>query len=71
MPVKKELLIEGADYYYRGHYGDLGTKSKAVAYIEFDNKESSKLGIPLPKGTLRVYKKDSAGNAQFIGENNM
>lgn len=71
VPAKKELLIEGADYYYRGQYGDLGTKLKAAAYIEFDNKESAKLGMPLPKGTLRVYKKDSAGNAQFIGENNI
>jgi hypothetical protein len=24
--------------------------------------------MPLPKGIIRVYKKDGAGNAQFIGE---
>jgi hypothetical protein len=24
--------------------------------------------MPLPKGVIRVYKKDAAGNAQFIGE---
>jgi hypothetical protein len=24
--------------------------------------------VPLPKGIVRVYKKDSAGRAQFIGE---
>jgi hypothetical protein len=24
--------------------------------------------MPLPKGLMRVYKKDSAGNAQFVGE---
>ena len=26
------------------------------------------LGIPMPKGVVRVYKKDGAGNAQFVGE---
>ena len=33
-------------------------------------KNVYKLGTrgPLPKGVVRVYKKDSAGNAQFIGE---
>jgi hypothetical protein len=27
--------------------------------------------MPLPKGILRVYKKDNAGNAQFVGEDNI
>jgi hypothetical protein len=44
---------------------------KVSVFIEFDNKESAKLGMPLPKGILRVYKKDSAGNAQFVGEDNI
>jgi hypothetical protein len=26
------------------------------------------MGIPLPKGVVRVYKRDSAGRAQFVGE---
>ena len=41
---------------------------KVAVFVEFDNKESARLGLPLPKGVVRVYKKDSAGNAQFIGE---
>ncbi len=36
-------------------------------FVEFTNKGDG-LGIPLPKGVIRVYKKDSKGNAQFIGE---
>lgn len=68
VPARKELVLRGADYYYQGQYGDLGTKMKVSAFIEFDNKEASKLGMPLPKGIMRVYKKDSAGNAQFVGE---
>ena len=65
--VKKELLFEGQDYYYSGQHGELGQKLKAGVFVEFANKGEG-LGIPLPKGVVRVYKKDSKGNAQFIGE---
>ena len=68
VPVRKELLLKGSNYYYQSSYGDLGQKMKVGVYVEFDNKEASHLGMPLPKGIVRVYKKDSAGNAQFIGE---
>lgn len=68
IPARKELLLRGADYYYGGSYGDLGQKLKVGVFVEFDNKESAKLGLPLPKGVIRVYKKDAAGNAQFVGE---
>ncbi len=71
VPVRKELVLRGADYYYQGQYGEIGSKMKVGVFIEFDNKEAAKLGIPLPKGVLRVYKKDSAGNAQFVGEDNI
>lgn len=71
VPVRKELVLRGADYYYQGQYGEIGSKMKVGVFIEFDNKEASKLGMPLPKGILRVYKKDSAGNAQFVGEDNI
>lgn len=71
VPVKKELVLKGADYYYTGQYGEIGTKMKVGVFVEFDNKEASKLGMPLPKGVMRVYKKDSAGNAQFVGEDHI
>lgn len=68
VPVRKELLLRGADYYYQSSYGDLGQKMKVGVFVEFDNKENAQLGMPLPKGIMRVYKKDGAGNAQFVGE---
>jgi len=68
VPVHKQLLLRGADYYYRSSYGELGQKLKVGVYIEFENKKSAQLGLPLPKGIVRVYKRDSAGNAQFVGE---
>ena len=68
VPARKELLLRGADYYYSSSYGDLGQKMKVGVFVEFDNKEASKLGLPLPKGIMRVYKNDNQGNAQFVGE---
>ncbi|WP_047549307.1 DUF4139 domain-containing protein [Methylotenera sp. G11] len=68
IPARKELVLRGADYYYGSSYGDLGQKIKVAAFMEFDNKDAAKLGMPLPKGIMRVYKKDSQGNAQFVGE---
>ena len=68
VPARKELLLKGNDYYYQSSYGELGQKIKVGVFVEFDNKESAHLGMPLPKGIIRVYKKDGAGNAQFIGE---
>ena len=38
-----------------------------VPYYRLEGLQAN-LGIPLPKGVVRVYKKDSAGNAQFVGE---
>jgi len=67
VPVTKEFQLRGADYYYRSNFGDIGQKMKVGVFVEFDNKGGN-LGIPLPKGVVRVYKKDSAGNAQFVGE---
>jgi hypothetical protein len=68
IPTRKTLLLRGAEYYYQSQYGEIGSKMKVDVFVEFDNKEATKLGMPLPKGIMRVYKKDSQGNAQFVGE---
>ena len=67
VPTSKEDVLRGAEYYYYGQYGELGKKMKPAVYLQFDNK-GGQMGVPLPKGVVRVYKKDSAGRAQFIGE---
>jgi hypothetical protein len=67
VPVKKEFLLAGANYYYSGQHGDLGQKIKVGVFVEFDNTGEG-LGVPLPRGVIRLYKKDSQGNAQFVGE---
>ena len=58
----------GASYYYRGSYGQVVSNQKVGVYLDIANEEKNHLGIPLPKGTVRVYKADKSGSAQFIGE---
>jgi hypothetical protein len=68
VPVRKELLLKGNDYYYRSSHGELGQKMKIGVFVAFDNRAQANLGMPMPKGVVRVYKRDRAGNAQFVGE---
>src|SRR5688572_919301 len=68
VPVAKELVLQGSDYYYRSSVGSIGQRMKVGVFVQFENREASNLGMPMPKGVVRVYKKDSAGNAQFVGE---
>src|SRR5712692_8541779 len=68
VPVVKELVLQGNEYYYRSSLGNIGQKMKVGVFVQLENREASRLGMPMPKGVVRVYKKDSAGNAQFVGE---
>ena len=69
--VKKELLYRGASYYYRSRYGEAMSNQKVGVFVEIENREMNHLGIPLPKGTVRVYKQDSSGSLQFVGEDSI
>jgi len=48
-----------------------GTKSnpKVWSMREIVNSEANHLGIPLPKGRMRFYRKDADGQLEFTGEN--
>jgi hypothetical protein len=37
-------------------------------FLELENREKNHLGMPFPKGTVRVYKQDGDGSLQFVGE---
>ena len=67
--VKKEFVVNGQRMYYL-NYNNPGQpiKEKVGVYMQFRNSQLNKLGMPLPAGTIRLYKKDDKGNQQFIGE---
>lgn len=66
--VKKEFALQGQDYYYGNQAGDLGRKLKVGVFLELKNAKEAGAGQPLPAGVMRVYKKDSSGSLQFVGE---
>ncbi len=66
--IKKKLIYYGAQHYYRGRYGQVMKNQKVGVYLDIDNTEKNRMGMPLPQGTVRVYKADKAGAKQFIGE---
>jgi hypothetical protein len=67
-PAKKELVFRGQNYYYYSPAAEMPVNQKVSVYVEFENKKAQGLGIPLPKGTVRVYKRDTDNMLQFIGE---
>jgi hypothetical protein len=57
------------NYSYRGQ-GSFGQESnkKVGVFVTLKNEEKAGLGIALPKGKVRVYKRDDDGKEQFVGE---
>jgi len=49
---------------------EFGTQCNKKVWVmqQFVNSTKNGLGIPLPKGKLRFYRKDSDGNLEFTGE---
>jgi hypothetical protein len=67
VPIKKLFIFSGyPQYYYQMNQGS--QKQKVGVFLELENSKKNNLGIPLPKGTVRVYKEDKDGSLQFIGE---
>ncbi|QSV46622.1 DUF4139 domain-containing protein [Geobacter benzoatilyticus] len=67
VPVKKEFLLKGENSYYYSQAGDT-VKQKVGVFVELENRKEHNLGMPLPKGIVRVYKRDAGGSLQFVGE---
>lgn len=70
VPVEKIYTYDGALYrwYYYDNWQKQSCNKKVAVKLDFKNSEKNGLGIPLPKGKIRVYKADSDDTLQFIGE---
>ncbi len=74
--VKKQLIFEGQGGLWRSYGAGFrpgegyatDPNSKVNVVVELQNSEKNKLGMPLPKGRIRVYKRDGSGQVQMIGE---
>lgn len=72
--AQRIYVYDGLD---RGYYGGLnqdpgyGTNNQPKVWVmqEFKNDRQNGLGMPLPKGRVRFYRRDDDGQLEFVGEN--
>jgi hypothetical protein len=79
--AQRLYVYDGAQMEQYGYYTSdqirndpgYGTASNPKVWVmqEFKNADTNHLGIALPKGRLRFYRRDSDGSLQFIGENSI
>ena len=74
---RKQLVFTAApqpwNYWWSGPIQDQGyaatNQGSVGSYLEFDNKEANRLGMPLPAGRVRVNQANqSDGALEFVGE---
>lgn len=79
VPAKRLYVYDGVQMgpQYRGwdyasirNRPEYGTQSnpKIWVMLEFRNSEGSRLGMPLPKGKVKIYRRDTDGRNEFVGE---
>lgn len=56
VPVEKKLIYDST------------LSEKVLVYLTLKNSKENGLGVPLPKGVVRIYNVDSSGGLQFLGE---
>ena len=77
--AQRLYVYDGAQVAQYGYYNveqirqdqRYGTQSNPKIWVmeEFKNSELNHLGIALPKGKLRFYRRDTDGHLEFVGEN--
>jgi len=77
VPVTRKYIYDGAENlpgpieggaYTQPDFGSSSGKQVRVEQ-EFINSKKNHLGMPLPAGTMRFYRRDADGQMEFVGEN--
>lgn len=61
--ANKKFFYRSGSYYYWNQ----NQQNKVAVIVEFENSEDYGLGVPMPKGKVRVYKSDGE-SLEFVGE---
>jgi len=80
IPSQRLYVYDGLklDQNYRGYQMEqirdmenfgVQSNSKIWSMVEFKNSKENHLGMPLPKGRVRFYRRDTDGQMEFTGEN--
>ncbi len=64
------VLESRGGYWSFSRIGEMQPQPASIT-LKFDNDDKSGLGKPIPGGTVRVYKDDARGQAQFVGADNV
>jgi len=67
--AEKVYSYDGALYkwYFYDNWRNQGSNKKVDVSIKFKNSKDNNLGMPFPKGKIRIYKKDE-NSVEFVGE---
>lgn len=67
--AEKVYSYDGAAYkwYFYDNWRNQGSNKKVDVSVKFKNSKDNNLGIPFPKGKIRIYKKEG-DNVEFVGE---
>lgn len=76
VPVQRTYQYEGnnplvqpySDYYNQQRYVGDSNNTHVAVVEEIKNSTANHLGMPLPAGRIRLYRKDTGGQMQFVGE---
>jgi hypothetical protein len=58
----------GGNFIQQQNFGLSSDNTKVSILEEFKNSQSNHLGIPLPAGRIRLYRRDADGQMEFVGE---
>ncbi|MBI4533326.1 MAG: hypothetical protein HY711_05200, partial [Candidatus Melainabacteria bacterium] len=68
VPTKKLFIFEPAAGEFGYGIWHREDSQKIQVKLEIQNTEANHLGLPMPKGKIRVYKRDQDNALQFVGE---
>jgi len=69
VPYTRELIIQQP--YFNPMDSSAGSPVSPQIKLVFKNSSVKHLGMSLPAGKIRVYKQDSDGSSEFVGEDNI
>jgi hypothetical protein len=70
LKVQKNLVVEFPSVGI-GRPSEGTVSQKPAVEVEFLNVASNGLGIPMPKGIVKVYQSDASGSVQMLGEDSI
>ena len=66
--VEKSYVYQPAADYWFSSMPESDKTTKIGVFLGIENSKKNGMGMPLPKGVVRIYKKDADESLQFVGE---